>query len=140
MNGMTKTRLGIPTQHEVLDAYGLDAICTRISGGESQRSIAKSLDVEAGHFVQWVAADIQRSAKVREARSNSAVLWDERAEEVLNDMAESPMGIAKARELAHHYRWRAKAHNPRDFGERAAAPDESKSAPAMLMTRVITKQ
>jgi hypothetical protein len=27
-------------------------------------------------------------------------------------------GLEKARELAHHYRWRAKAIAPRDYGDR----------------------
>src|SRR5574340_1225015 len=119
MPGSTKKRLGLPTHKDILDAYGIDAICTRIAGGESQRSIAKSLGVHDGSFIEWLAAIPERSERARESRRIAAVIWDERAEEVLLGMTESPMGIARANALASHFRWRAKAHNPRDFsGER----------------------
>mgnify|MGYP001589289518 CR=1 FL=1 len=71
-----------------------------------------------GSFVEWLAATPERFARVKSARANSAILWDEQAEKVLLDMEADPRGVARANALAHHYRWRAKAHNPRDFGER----------------------
>lgn len=122
-----------PTHKEVLNAYGIDAICTRISSGESQRSIAKSLGVHDGIFVEWLAADPERFARTKAARANSASLWDEQAEKVLLDMEADPRGVARANALAHHYRWRAKAHNPRDFsGEKQQEENKDKDLAAVL--------
>jgi hypothetical protein len=44
-------------------------------------------------------------------------MWDEKAETVLVDAAD-PFELAKARELAQHYRWRAKAVAPREYGDK----------------------
>jgi hypothetical protein len=54
---------------------------------------------------------------MREARAKSAKVWDEKAEQVVRD-APDKFELEKARELAHHYRWRAKAIAPRDYGDK----------------------
>ena len=47
----------------------------------------------------------------------SGQAFEERAEQELRS-ARTPFQLAKARELAAHWRWRAKAVNPRQYGER----------------------
>ena len=47
----------------------------------------------------------------------AARVWDDRAEAVLRD-ASDLFELAKAKELAHHYRWRASKIAPRDYGDR----------------------
>ena len=116
MNGMTKKKLGIPSDKEKLNTYGINEICMRIVSGESQKSIAVDLGVNVATFCIWVGDD-KHSAQIKRAIVLSARHWDERAEDVLTNMAESPMGIARARELASHYRWRAKSYNRRDYGD-----------------------
>jgi hypothetical protein len=46
-------------------------------------------------------------------------LWDFKAERVLLDLPDdaSPAAMLRARELASHYRWRAKCFNPGDYGD-----------------------
>jgi hypothetical protein len=100
-----------------LDALGIDEVCDRIVGGESQTSIAISAGVHVATLCRWLAADPQRSARAREARLASASGSADKAEEVLAAAAD-PFQLAKARELASHYRWKASKANPREFGEK----------------------
>lgn len=69
--------------------------------------------------MKWIAHDRDRSARGRGARTYAAVLWDERAIEVLERAANS-LELAKARELAHHYRWRASKVAPKMYGDKVA--------------------
>ncbi len=102
-----------------IEALGIDSICASIQQGASQGSIADSLKVDRADFSRWLSSDDQRSARVREARSLSALHWDEQAERVLLDASEiQPLSLAKARELASHYRWRAKCYAPKVYGDK----------------------
>lgn len=102
-----------------LNAAGIDAVCAMLRGGLSQVKIAKSIGVDSEKLHRWLAADPQRSARAREARADSARHWDDQAEKVLMDADETvPGSIAKARELASHYRWRAKCYLPREYGDK----------------------
>jgi hypothetical protein len=47
----------------------------------------------------------------------AAQTYDEMAVEVVVEAAD-PFELAKAKELAVHYRWRAKAANPRKYGDK----------------------
>jgi hypothetical protein len=107
------------TAKEKFEKLGIDAICNRLSSGESQRSIADSLNADRGDFCVWLADD-QRSARVREARILSARHWDDMAEAVLLDLQDDGKAgaVTRARELASHYRWRASKYAPRDYGDR----------------------
>lgn len=102
---------------EKLDAYGIDALCDDLLTGVSQASIAKASGVSQSALVRWIAADPERSARVREARIAAARHFDECAEQVLKDASDS-FGLAKARELASHYRWKASKSNPREYGDK----------------------
>lgn len=110
---MAKTK---PAQDK-LDALGIDALCDMILNGKSQRDIATALGIDNAQLVRWLAADPHRSACAKEARADAAKHWDEEAERVIAN-ATDPLGFQKARELAHHYRWRAKAVAPRDYSDK----------------------
>jgi hypothetical protein len=73
--------------------------------------------VHISTLIEWSEQDAQRSARMREARQRSARVWDERAEHVITT-AGDPFELNKAKELAHHYRWRAKAIAPREYGDK----------------------
>jgi hypothetical protein len=100
-----------------LDEYGIDALCEALLTGTSQAAIAGASGVSQSALVRWIAADPERSARVREARITAARHFDERAEQVLKDAAD-PFELAKARELASHYRWKASKSNPREYGDK----------------------
>jgi len=100
-----------------LDALGIDEVCDRLVGGESQTAIAQSAGVHVATLCRWLAADPQRSARAREARLASAASFADMAAQKLESAADA-FELAKARELASHYRWKASKANPREFGEK----------------------
>lgn len=100
-----------------LDAFGIDAICSLIAEGKSLTQIARKAKVSIGSLRNWLAADIARSARAREVRAETAQFWDEKAEAEIRN-AKSTLGMAKARELAHHFRWRASKIAPAEYGEK----------------------
>lgn len=106
-----------PTARNKCDAFGLERICELIVSGASMTSIAAGIGVHISTLIEWSEDDPQRSARMREARQHSGRIWDEKAEEVIL-VAADKFELDKAKELAHHYRWRAKAIAPREYGER----------------------
>ena len=102
-----------------LDKLGIDAVCEALCGGELMTELAKRVGVSFGTLSDWLAADTERSARAREARRASARLWDEKAEEAIK-LASDPFELQKAKELAHHYRWRGAKIAPADYGEKVA--------------------
>lgn len=102
--------------YAALDALGIDGLCNRLQAGESITKVAKSLKTPKTTMLKWLAADEDRSARAREARSDAAAMYDEMAEEGI-EKARTPFQLAKAKELAHHFRWRASKVNPRAYGE-----------------------
>lgn len=99
------------------DAMGIDELCDRIIDGESQTAIARDIGVSIATLIGWIASDTERSARAREARIASASSFSDKAAEELQG-ATDVFGLAKARELASHWRWRASKANPRDFGDK----------------------
>ncbi len=99
------------------DAMGIDGLCERLIAGESQAAIAAEIGVSAATLVNWIAADLERSARAREARRVAASSHADKAEEVLL-AATDPFGLARARELAQHYRWKASKADPKAFGDK----------------------
>jgi transposase-like protein len=93
-------------------------VCELLQAGNSQREVAKTIGCDRATLSVWLSSDDNRAARARDAKSKAAELWDERAEEVLAD-ADNPLDLAKARELASHYRWRASKIAPKLYGERS---------------------
>lgn len=104
-----------PTAQAALDRLGLEAVCDRIIEGQSVNAICRAIEISASAFWRWVAADAERSARVKSARIASAATFAEQAGEVLEDKS---IPIDRGREIASHKRWEAKMRNPRDFGEK----------------------
>lgn len=108
-----------PAARDKLDAYGVDALCEAIGNRKTLTEVAKTVGVSLTRLLAWIGADSERSARVREARKAMAVIWDEQAEAEIRK-AKGELGLKKARELAHHYRWRAAKVAPAEYGERMA--------------------
>lgn len=104
---------------DALDAFGIDQVCDLLSGCKTMTEIAAMAGVSKGSFISWVTDDADRSARVKAARALAATYWEERATQVLED-APDEFELKKARELAHHYRWRASKIAPREYGDRVA--------------------
>lgn len=102
---------------EKLNKVGVDAICDDLCAGSSLTGIANEYGVSLGSLLAWIQADTERSARVRETRGAMAKVWDEKAEDEIRQ-ADDEFKLKKARELAHHYRWRAAKVAPGEYGEK----------------------
>jgi len=99
---------------------GMDEVARLIADGVPLTEIAKRAGVTDGGLLTWIEADAERSARARAVRQSTARMWDERAADVIGQAAD-PFELSKAKELAHHYRWRASKIAPRDYGDRIQA-------------------
>lgn len=95
----------------------IETVCDMIVEGNSMGQIAKASGCSLANLTRWIELDSERSARAKDARVLAARYWDEQAEQVIKD-ASNALEVTKARELASHYRWRAKAIAPRDYGDR----------------------
>lgn len=109
----------VAPKRESLDSLGLDAIALRLEAGQSIAQLAASLKLTPGYLREWIAADGEREQRCADARRHAAECYADKAETVLLE-ARTPAQIAQARELAHHYRWRAKVQDPTRFGDKLA--------------------
>ena len=94
-----------------------DEIIARIEAGEMLTAIAVSLGVDRANFNAWLKADKLRSARAHDARVSASAAWDEKAEQGIADAAD-PFELSKAKEMAHHYRWRASKIAPKVYGDK----------------------
>jgi hypothetical protein len=106
-----------PVAQNKLDALGVDWVVAAISDGKTYRHIANVAGVGLGTLATWIEADPERSRACARARELSAQAFEERAEEAIAD-AKDMFELAKAKELAAHWRWRAKAVNPKSYGDK----------------------
>jgi hypothetical protein len=97
-----------------------DHVLERLAAGESLRVICRDPGMPSERAVRiWVAEDREGfAARYRAAREVSAEHWDNEAERVLREAPPDRDEIARARELASHYRWRASKLAPREYGDR----------------------
>lgn len=108
-----------PSASEKLEAFGIDAVCAAILHPKAMHAIAEEIGVSQGSLVAWIGADPERSARAREARVQTAQMWDEKATLTI-ETAGDQFELSRARELAQHYRWRASKIAPRDYGDKVA--------------------
>lgn len=106
-----------PTVSERIEAFGIEAVCERLSNGMTMTALAEEIGVTVGKLSQWIASDEEHSARAREARIHAARIWDEKALSVV-EQALDPFELARAKELAHHYRWRASKTAPKEYGDK----------------------
>ena len=118
---------------DALDTYGLDKVCGAIMEGKSLTLIAKEAKSSLTRLLVWIDADAERSARVREARRAMAKVWDEKAEQGITEAADD-FELKKAKELAHHYRWRSSKVAPGDYGDRLQHANDPENPMPSSMT------
>lgn len=106
-----------PSASEKLAAFGIEAVCAAILHPKAMHTIAEEIGVSQGSLIAWIGADHERSARAREARIQTAQMWDEKATRVIEEAGDQ-FQLSKAKELAQHYRWRASKIAPRDYGDK----------------------
>lgn len=108
------------TQAEKLDAYGIDKFCEEVIGGKMMTRIAEEVGVSLALLLAWLQADPDRSVRAREARKLSAASHEELAQRAIEE-AKDPFELSRAKELAHHFRWKASKIDPAKFGDKLEA-------------------
>lgn len=131
-----KKSLAPSTPTERLNRIGIEAICDDIRSGMLLTHVAKARGFDRRTLADWINHDDARAAKAREARSAAAQAYDEAAQEGIED-ARDPFGLARAREVAHHLRWRASKINPREYGDKVAIGG-SDDMPAIKSATTVT--
>ena len=106
-----------PTIAERIEAFGIEAVCEHLSNGTTMTALAEEIGVTVGKLSQWIASDEEHSARAREARIHAARIWDEKALSVV-EQALDLFELQRAKELAHHYRWRASKTAPKEYGDK----------------------
>lgn len=106
-----------PVAREKLDQVGVETIAMWIAEGKSYRKIAEEVGCGLGRLYEWIELDAERSQACARAREQSAQTWDEKSVQCIEE-AEDGFALMKAKELAVHYRWRAKAVNPKRYGDK----------------------
>lgn len=94
-----------------LDVYGVDWVCDQLLELRMLTEIARDAGVAVSTLTLWISNCPERVARVREARRLAADAWVERAEQVVL-AATNGFELQRARELAHHYRWKASKISP----------------------------
>lgn len=125
-----------PSIAERIEALGIDSICSMFADGMTHTAIAAKAGVSHGNLSEWLAADSDRSARAREARTHAARVWDEKALEAI-EQAEDPFQLQRARELAQHYRWRASKTAPKDYGDKITAEHTGAGGGAIQVASVV---
>lgn len=121
-----------PVAQERLNAIGIDAVCSDLADGKTMTEIAIAAGVAFGSLHTWLDADPERSARAREARRRTARLWDEKATATI-EAATDTFQLAKAKEMAHHYRWRASKIAPREYGDKLAVGGDDEMGPVKFL-------
>lgn len=118
-----------------LDEVGIDKVCERVAAGETLTALSRGLGVPLSALMGWVDADPARYSQFHYARVISAKTWDEKAETAILD-AKDPHELNRARELANHYRWRAKSIAPKDYGDKVTQEHTGANGGPIVSTAV----
>ena len=108
----------LPVARMILEAIGIDAICSRIVDGEMMGDICGDIGVSRPALAAWINSDPERQARADRARIDAAAAYVEAAERAIIDAPSDSTELTRARELAHHYRWKASKSNPRRYGDK----------------------
>jgi hypothetical protein len=135
-----KKKTGPPpvAKNKLTDA-GVRAIASMIVEGESYRDISAHFEVSLATLASWIEENPERSRVCARAREISAQTFDEQALEVVRG-ATDMFALAKAKEEAIHLRWRAKAANPRRYGEKMALGGADDLPPIKNAVSMTTEQ
>lgn len=101
----------------MFDLYGEDWVIEQILAEQTITAICASVGVSTAAYFQWQESEPGRIDRINAARTRVAQLWEERAETVIRE-AKTSFELQKARDLAHHYRWRASKIAPRNYGDK----------------------
>lgn len=119
----------------------IDGIVEMIIDGKTFRQIAKHYGVSLSTFDDYTKKT-EHSARVGEALMISAATYADKAEEVLQEITKdsNTIEMARARELAQHYRWKSAKRNPRMFGDKVDVTSNGQTVNIPITAWVDTTQ
>lgn len=125
-------------ESQVSEFYGLSEsdITEQLESGTTLAQISASCGKNRSMLTRWIQADEQRSALCARARQLGAAAHEEKAEDEIR-RAGDPFELSKAKELAHHFRWRASKLAPREYGDKL---DVAHSGGVTLVTTAIDER
>lgn len=112
----------------------IEEVLALIIAGKTFREIAEDYGVAVSTLHEYLHKS-EHSARVNDALKISANSYADKAEEVLKDITRTSNQIemARARELAQHYRWKASKRNPRSYGDKLDVTSNEKTLPAPVI-------
>ena len=126
------------TPAERIENYGgIEVISEELANGQTMTAIAQKIGVTVGQLSVWLASDEERSARAREARAYAARIWDDEAERVIQQAGDG-FELSRAKELAHHYRWRASKIAPKDYGDKVTNEHTGANGGAIQVQSTVT--
>lgn len=117
--------------------YGIEQMCDDIMDAVPLTHIAMRIGVPVSSFYRWVDLTPGAGERLTDARKRTAQAWEERAEEVIAD-AKDPFQLMKAKELAHHYRWRAACISPK-FNPTKTQDEKTNDDPVAAMRELASR-
>jgi len=127
------------TTAQRLDIIGIDVICSRISEGEDDGTIAASLGMARTQLRDWIQSR-EHDKKVSSARENSAEAWLDKGYSVLQSALSKESGIdgGVAKSIAQECARRAAIRNHKYRDKVAHGGDDE--APPIRMDVTITPE
>jgi hypothetical protein len=95
----------------------LDEIIAMLVEGMSYREIVGKIGGDL-HCLHNFLSHPDNRAQYRTAMEFSARTFDDKAEEVVKNARGTKEELMRARELAHHYRWRSSKRNVKEYGDK----------------------
>jgi len=106
-----------PLKRQLLD-QNEEEIIDMLSEGKDYATVSKRFGCHVATFAKWIDATEERALAVSRARQQASFLFIQQAEDALSRPNMTNTEVTQARELASHLRWKAKAFNPRIFGDK----------------------
>lgn len=107
-----------PVAQNSLDPHE-NSIVEMLTEGRGMRYVALQYKVGLATLFAWMDANPERSTKMQAAMERASVTEDEKALMEI-ESAQTPFELQKAREIAIHRRWRAKALAPKRYGDKVS--------------------
>lgn len=118
-----------------LDDSHIDSILELLIQGVHYREIANQYNTSLFSLFKYLHCE-KHSARVKEAREYAAHILVDKAELLLAQAKDNPSWMMAARELAHHYRWKASMIYGRQYAQKKVEiPQESEKKTITIHVR-----
>lgn len=123
-----------------LTAEQIDEIFDALADTATLRQLAAQYGAKRSTLHEYLTATPELLARYKSARMRSSEAYEDAADHVISD-ARDPFELARARELAHHYRWAARVRSPGTHGDRSELVGNTELTPdfAEVLRQIASK-